>query len=65
MGTVSTGGNVYENAIAEDIFVTLEYALITKRIWQSKVQAKTATFTWIESGCNPRRCPRRCKINHL
>lgn len=52
MGTV---GDAYDNAMAESFFATLECELIARRIWQSKAEAKTALFTWIEGWYNPRR----------
>jgi putative transposase len=52
MGTV---GDAYDNAMAESFFATLECELIDRRSWQTKREAKTALFTWIEGWYNPRR----------
>jgi putative transposase len=52
MGTV---GDAYDNAMAESFFATLECELIARRKWQSKAEARTALFTWIEGWYNPRR----------
>lgn len=52
MGTV---GDAYDNAMAESFFATLECELIARRVWETKAQAKTALFTWLEGWYNPRR----------
>jgi transposase InsO family protein len=33
----------------------LEYALIARRTWKTKTQARLSVFTWFESGYNPHR----------
>lgn len=52
MGTV---GDVYDNAMAESFFATLECELIDRRAWQTKTEARLALFTYIEGWYNPRR----------
>ncbi len=52
MGTV---GDAYDNAMAESFFASLECELIARRTWKSKLEARLAVFTWIESWYNPRR----------
>lgn len=52
MGTV---GDAYDNAMAESFFASLECELIARRSWRTKLEARLAVFTWIESWYNPRR----------
>ena len=52
MGSV---GDAYDNAMAESFFATLECELIERRSFKTKAEAKTALFTYIEGGYNPRR----------
>ncbi len=52
MGTV---GDAYDNAMAESFFASLECELIARRSWKTKLEARLAVFTWIESWYNPRR----------
>ncbi len=53
MGTV---GDADDNAMAESFFASLECALIARRPWKTKTEARLTVFTWIESWYNPRRC---------
>lgn len=50
MGTV---GDAYDNAMAESFFASLECELIARRSWKTKIEARLAVFTWIESRYNP------------
>jgi putative transposase len=52
MGSV---GDAYDNAMAESFFATLECELVDRRTWQTKAEARTALFTFIEGWYNPRR----------
>lgn len=52
MGTV---GDAYDNAMAESFFATLECELIARKTFETRSQARTALFTWIEGWYNPRR----------
>jgi putative transposase len=42
MGTV---GDVYDNAMAESFFASLECELLTRRKFKTKSEARTALFT--------------------
>jgi putative transposase len=52
MGSV---GDAYDNAMAESFFATLECELLERRSFESKAQARTALFSYIEGWYNPRR----------
>jgi putative transposase len=52
MGTV---GDAYDNAMAESFFASLECELLQRRSFKSKVEARSALFTYIEGWYNPRR----------
>ena len=60
MGSV---GDVYDNAMAERFFATLEYELIERRSWKTHTEARLAIFTWIESWHNPHR--RHSGLGHM
>jgi putative transposase len=53
--SMGTGGDTYDNAMAENFFATLECELIDRRYWKTKAEARLAIFTWIESWYNPLR----------
>lgn len=52
MGTV---GDAYDNAMAESFFASLECELLDRTSFKTKLQARTALFTFIEGWYNPRR----------
>ena len=52
---MGTGGDAYDNAMAESFFPSLEGELVERNSFQSKAQARMAVFTWIEGWYNPRR----------
>ena len=52
MGSV---GDAYDNAMAESFFATLECELLDRRSFKTKIEARTAVFTYIEGWYNPRR----------
>ena len=52
MGSV---GDAYDNAMAESFFATLECELIERRSFETKTEAKSALFSYIEGWYNPRR----------
>ena len=52
MGTV---GDVYDNPMTESFFASLECKLLSRRSFQTKSEARTALFTYIEGRYNPRR----------
>lgn len=60
MGTV---GDVYDNAMAESFFASLECELIARRSWKTKTEARLAIFTWIEGWTNRHR--RHSALNYL
>lgn len=48
-------GDVYDMAIAESFFASLECELIDRHSFKTKTEARLAVFTWIEGWYNPRR----------
>ena len=50
MGTV---GDAYDNAMCESFFATLEYELLERRRFTSRIEAKMACFSFIEGWDNP------------
>jgi len=52
MGTVA---DAYDNAMAESFFASLECELLQRRSFRTKVEARSALFTYIEGWYNPRR----------
>lgn len=52
MGSV---GNVCDNAICESFFATLECALLDRRKFRTKAEARMAIFEFIEGWYNPGR----------
>ena len=50
-----TVGDAFDNAMAKSFFASLECALIARRTWKTKTEARLAVFTWIEGWYNPRR----------
>ena len=52
MGSV---GDAYDNAMAESFFASLECELLARRPFRSKLEAKSALFTYIEGWYNPKR----------
>ena len=53
--SVGTGGDAYDNAMAESFFASLECELIDRRSWKTMTEARLAIFTWIEAWYNPHR----------
>jgi putative transposase len=52
MGSV---GDVYHNALAESLFVTLECELLDRRRFRTQVEARMAILDFIEGCYNPSR----------
>jgi hypothetical protein len=52
MGSV---GDVYDNAMAESFFATLECELLDRRRFKTQAEARNAVFEFIEGFYNPRR----------
>jgi transposase InsO family protein len=53
--SMSRKGNCYDNAVAESFFSTLEFELVMRADWQTREEARTAVFEYIETWYNPRR----------
>lgn len=47
--SMDSGGDAYDNAMAESFFASLECELIARRSWKTKAEAHIAVFTWIEA----------------
>jgi len=50
--SMGSGGDAYDNAMAESFFASLECELIDRKSWQTKTEARLALFTWIEGWYN-------------
>ena len=53
--SIGSVDDAYDSAMAESFFASLDCQLVERRNWKSFVEARMATFTWIESWYNPRR----------
>jgi len=53
--SMGSAGDCFDNAMCESFFATLECELIDREHWQSKAEARTAVFEFIEGFYNPRR----------
>lgn len=60
MGSV---GDAYDNAMAENLFASLECELIDRRSWKNNTEARLAIFTWIGLWYNPTR--RHSRLEYL
>ena len=61
--SMGTGGDAYDNAMAESFSASLECELIARRRWKNKTEAHLAVFTWMESWYNPHR--RHSALNYM
>ncbi len=52
---MSGKGNCYDNAAVETFFKTIKAELIWRHVWQTRRQAETALFQYINGFYNPRR----------
>ena len=52
MGSI---GDAYDNALAESFFASLECEVLDRHRFQTREEARTATFCWIEGWYNPHR----------
>lgn len=52
---MSGKGNCYDNAAVETFFKTIKAELIWRRTWETRRQAETAIFQYINGFYNPRR----------
>ena len=50
---MGSGGDAYDNAMAESFFSTLEAELLSRRRFVSQADAKMACFSYIEGWYNP------------
>jgi transposase InsO family protein len=53
--SMSRRGNCWDNAVAESFFATLEFELIEQQVFESRANAKTAIFEFIEVYYNRQR----------
>lgn len=53
--SMSGKGNCYDNTAVETYFKTIKAELIWRRTWETRRQAETAIFQYINSFYNPRR----------
>ena len=53
--SMSRTGNVWDNAVMESFFATLEKELLVDHDFATRVDAKTEVFAWIEADYNRRR----------
>ena len=53
--SMSGKGNCYDNAVVETFFKTIKAELIWRRTWETRRQAETAIFQYINGFYNPRR----------
>jgi Transposase and inactivated derivatives len=53
--SMSGKGNCYDNAVVETFFKTIKAELIWRQSWQTRRQAETAIFQYINGFYNPRR----------
>jgi transposase InsO family protein len=53
--SMSRTGNVYDNAVMESFFATLKTELVHRRHYQSRAEARTNIFSYIEGFYNRRR----------
>ena len=55
VGLLGSIGDVYDNALAESFFGTLQLELLERRRWASRHELASAVFDYIEAFYNPRR----------
>jgi transposase InsO family protein len=53
--SMSGKGNCYDNAIVETFFKTIKAELVWRRTWETRRQAETSIFQYINGFYNPRR----------
>ena len=53
--SMSRRGNCWDNAVAESFFATLKAELIDDRIWQTRLDVRSAVFEYIEVFYNRQR----------
>lgn len=55
MPSMDSVDDAYDNATAESFFATLERELLSRRHFNSEIEAKMAVFEWIEGWYNSHR----------
>ena len=55
MPSMGSVGDVYDNAMAESFFATLERELLNRRRFKTPTEARLAIFEWLEGWYNPHR----------
>jgi putative transposase len=53
--SMGSTGDCFDNALAETFFATLECELVDRSRWRSRLEARTAVFSFIETFYNPYR----------
>jgi putative transposase len=53
--SIGSVGNAYDNALAESFFATLECELLDRERFETREEAGTKIFDFIEAWYNPRR----------
>jgi putative transposase len=53
--SMSRGGNCWDNAVAESLFISLKEEHIKKKIYKNRAIARGAIAEYIEAFYNPRR----------
>ncbi|MCA3311390.1 MAG: transposase, partial [Roseomonas sp.] len=53
--SMSGKGNCYDNAVVETFFKTIKAELVWRRTWETRRQAETTIFQYINGFYNPRR----------
>jgi putative transposase len=72
IGSMSRSGNCWDNAVAESFFATLKIELVYQTQWNTRAQARSAIFEYIELFYNRRRrhsaidylCPDQFELRH-
>lgn len=54
-GSMTGKGNCYDDAVVETFFKTIKAERIRRRTWETRRQAETAVFQYINGSYNPRR----------
>jgi transposase InsO family protein len=53
--SISDKGNFHDNAVVETFFKTIKAELVWRRTWETRRQAETTIFQYINGFYNPRR----------
>ena len=61
--SMSGKGNAYDNAMVESFFATLKTEAVENNVYETRQQARTSIFSYIEGFYNPKR--RHSSLNYL